>query len=51
KFNFSYTPEIGLGLDKGFAMFGYRMWAVNPNEIRNEIQFHLSFRIPFGWYY
>lgn len=51
KFNFSYTPEIGLGLDKGFAMLGYRMWAVNPNEIRNEIQFHLSFRIPFGWYY
>ena len=51
KFNFSYTPEIGLGLDNGFAMIGYRMWAVNPNEIKNEIQFHLSFRIPFGWYY
>jgi len=51
KFNLSYTPEIGLGLDNGFAMFGYRIWAVNPNEIKNEIQFHLSFRIPFGWYY
>ena len=50
KFNFSYTPEFGLGLDRGFAMIGYRIWVVNPNEIKNEIQFHISFAIPFEWY-
>lgn len=51
KFNFSYIPEIGLGLDRGFVMVGYRIWAVNPNAIQNEIQFHLSWTIPFSWYY
>ena len=50
KFNFSYTPEIGLGLERGFSMIGYRIWAVNPNEIKNEIQFHLSWTIPYDWY-
>jgi hypothetical protein len=51
KFNFSYIPEVGFGLDKGFLMVGYRMWVVNPNAIQNELQFHLSFTMPFSWYY
>lgn len=50
KFNFSYTPEIGFGLSRGFAMIGYRIWVVNPNEIKNEYQFHFSFAIPYDWY-
>ena len=50
KFNFSYTPEIGLGLDRGFAMIGYRVWAINPNKFKNNIQIHFSYRIPFSWY-